>query len=351
MGEKTTVQEIIIVGWGLAGAALGWELYFREQSFSVKDSLENHSTRVAAGLVNPVVFKRLTKSWNADVLMPYADDFYTRIEEILGLKLVSRKSIFRVFASVEEANNWASKEGDDRFSPYLTSPSKAELPAESAVQFPNGIGEVKTIGNLDTVKFLEASKEFFLAKEVQFDTGFFDETELNPTKTYIFSEGYGLRKNPFFKYLPLNLTHGETLLIETKELNFDATLNKNMFVMQVAPSIYKVGATYNWELTEPVTTAAAKNELIERLESFTSFPYTIIEHKAGIRPTVIDRKPLLGVHPAQKNAFVFNGLGTKGVMIAPYYAGHLLDHILKDESLEREVDIQRFEHYYLPIRK
>lgn len=351
MSENTNGQDIVIVGWGLAGTALAWELYFLGKSFSVKDSLENHSTRVAAGLVNPVVFKRLTKSWNADVLMPSAADFYSRVEQVLEIKLLSRKSIFRVFASVEESNNWASKEGDDRFSSCLKSPSKEQLPALSTVQFPHGIGEVKTIGNLDTIKFLEASKDFFLEKGVQFDSGFFLKEELNPTKTYIFAEGYGLRKNPFFNYLPLNLTHGETLLIETQELNFDATLNKNMFVMQVAPTVYKVGATYNWELTEPVTTEAAKNELIERLESFTTFEYKILEHKAGIRPTVIDRKPLLGVHPAQKNAFVFNGLGTKGVMIAPYYAGHLLDHILKGEALEREVDIQRFEHYYLPNRK
>jgi len=345
------VQDFVIVGWGLAGATLAWELYFQHLAFRVKDSLENHSTRVAAGLVNPVIFKRLTKSWNADVLIPKADEFYTRIEKELGLNLLSRKSIYRVFASTEEANNWSSKEGDERFSSYLKSPARSILPDTNLVNYPNGIGEVKTIGNLDTVKFLEASKDFFCGKEIQFETGFFVPTELDETSIYLFTEGYGLRKNPLFGYLPLNLTHGETLLIETKELDFEGTLNKNMFVMQVAPNIYKVGATYNWELTEPIKTEAAKHELIERLESFTSFPYTILEHKAGIRPTVIDRKPLLGVHPSQKNAFVFNGLGTKGVMIAPYYAAHLIDHILKDEVLESEVDIQRFEHYYLPIRK
>ena len=85
------VKDFVIVGWGLAGAALAWELYFQHHLFRVKDSLENHSTRVAAGLVNPVVFKRLTKSWNADVLMPKADEFYTRIEKELGLNLLSRK--------------------------------------------------------------------------------------------------------------------------------------------------------------------------------------------------------------------------------------------------------------------
>lgn len=350
MNGSKNDQNVVIVGWGLAGAVMAWQLHFQNVSFEVKDSLENHSTRVAAGLVNPVVFKRLTKSWNADILMPSAAAFYQKVEQFLGLKLLSHKSIYRVFASAEEANNWSSKEGDDRFANYLTRPPLEQQPSDELVQYPHGMGEVKTIGNLDTVTFLEASKAFFIKKDVQFNPGFFSIKNLEEELIYIFTEGYRMRDNPFFGYLPLNLTHGETLLIETNELDFAGTINKNMFVMQVSPTTYKVGATYNWEITEPIITQGAKEELVERLESFTQFNYSILEHQAGIRPTVIDRKPLLGVHPIQKNAFVFNGLGTKGVMIAPFYSAHLLGHVFKDEPLEKEVDIERFNHYFIPNR-
>ena len=64
---------------------------------------------------------------------------------------------------------------------------------------------------------------------------------------------------------------------------------------------------------------------------------------AGVRPTVSDRRPLLGTHPSQKNAHIFNGLGTKGVMIAPYYSAHLINHLIDGVELEKEVDIGRFE--------
>jgi len=346
MSESNQVKESVIVGWGLAGAVMAWQLYFAKKSFQVKDSLENHSTRVAAGLVNPVVFKRLTKSWNADVLMPAADSFYSKIECVLGVKLLSHQPILRVFASTEEENNWSASEGDDRFKAYLFTPTADQCPPQQHVNYPFGMGGVKTIGNLDTVLFLEASKSFFITQKIRFDAGFFDTNQMDPQLNYIFCEGVGLMQNTLFNYLPMKPTHGETLVIETDALDFDATINKNMFVMRLSDRTYKIGATYNWELNEPIVTDAAKTELIERLESFTSFTYKINDHQAGIRPTVSDRKPLLGIHPIQKNAFIFNGLGTKGVMIAPFYAQHLLDFIFQSEELEKEVNITRFQHYH-----
>lgn len=345
MHESNQKGNFIIVGWGLAGSVMAWQLYFNQKSFSVKDSNVNHSSRVAAGLVNPIVFKRLTKSWNADVLMSYSEDFYTKIEQELGIQLLSRKPILRVFASTEEANNWSSKQGDDRFSDYLDILKSDDSPNSYLVEYPFGIGTVNTYGNLDTVLFLDASKDFFLAKGIRFEEGFFNYSSLNINSNYIFCEGTGLLKNPYFNYLPMKPTHGETLIIQSNELNFEATLNKNMFVMRLADNLYKVGATYNWELDEPICTESARAELIERLESFTNFNYKIVNQQAGIRPTVLDRKPLIGCHPKFENAFIFNGLGTKGVMIAPYYSNSLFNLIQHNEALEAEVDIKRYENY------
>jgi glycine oxidase len=113
----------VIVGWGLAGSVLAWQFYLKGVGFQVNDSGVNWSTRTAAGLVNPIVFKRMTKSWNADLLMPYAEEFYSKIEQILGVQLISRRPIFRVFASTAEENDWSAKQGDDRFKAYLSTQS------------------------------------------------------------------------------------------------------------------------------------------------------------------------------------------------------------------------------------
>lgn len=335
--------EYTIVGWGLAGSIMAWQLFFNKIKFSVYDSTKNDSTKIAAGIVNPIVFKRLTKSWQADVLMPYAESFYQKIEEELSDKIIVPKHIFKIFNSYEDENNWMVKQSDNRFADYL-------LPINSSfninhINSPFGYGEVKTFGNLDTVKFLELSKLFFLSKGVTFINEVFDYNKVNTTNNYIFCEGYDVVNNPYFNYLPLKPTHGETLIIKTNQLNFEGIINKNMFVMHLKDDLYKVGATYNWKLKEPICTERGKAELIEKLNQFVEFDYEIISQQAGIRPTVKDRRPLIGTHPIHENLHVFNGLGTKGVMIAPYYSNQLINCLLRGDELDKEINITRYAKY------
>ena len=61
-----------------------------------------------------------------------------------------------------------------------------------------------------------------------------------------------------------------------------------------------------------------------------------------MRPTVIDRRPLIGEHAEHKNLYVLNGLGTRGVMIAPYVADQLFNYIENKQELAKEISIERF---------
>lgn len=334
-------KEFTIVGWGIAGATMAWQLYLKNIKFNVYDSTENHSSTVAAGIVNPIVFKRLTKSWNADLLMPYAEHFYNVIESELKLTFIEKKKIYKLFSSFEDENNWMVKQQDDRFSKYLM-PIKNETIKYARADF--GYGVVNTFGNMNTTLFLEKSKLFFKSKGINFIDSFYDyNSAISDNKHIVFCEGSAINNNPFFGELPLKPTHGEVIIIETDEFKFDHVLNKNMFVVHLKDNLYKVGATYNWDLTEPVCTEKAKETLVEKLSQITDFKYKIVDQKAGIRPTVKDRRPLLGTHNKQSNLHVFNGLGTKGVMIAPYYSEQLLNSIIDNQPLDVEVDIKRFE--------
>lgn len=341
-------KENVIIGWGLAGAVMGWQLYFKGEKFEVYDAEKADSTRAAAGLINPIVFKRQNLSWRANDLLPYADNFYTAIEERLGVNIISRKNIYRVFSSVEEENNWSVKQGDERYKNYLKTPAHADLPSNQHVDYPYGIGEVDTIGYLDTNQFLDCSRQFFERKGYKFNKCVFqtDQVVSNQQTNFLFCEGVGLFQNPLFNYLPLKGTHGEVLIIKTTAYTFKDVLNKNMYLLPIAENKYKIGATYNWDLKQPVITNEARQELVERLTSFTDFEYEVVEQKAGVRPTVVDRKPLVGVHPIAKNAFVFNGLGTKGVMLAPFFSNQLLDFIFKGRAIDAEVDIDRHKKYF-----
>ncbi|MFT4600113.1 MAG: glycine oxidase [Arenicella sp.] len=334
-------KSFTIYGWGLAGATLSWELHKRNVPFKVVYKVGNNSSRVAAGLVNPVVFKRLTKSWKADDLLPFAKDFYEEKERLLNVTLLSHKPICRIFASIEEQNSWASLYGDDRFTKYI---SKVSELGNKQIESPFHVGEVSSIGHLKVSLFLDESKKYleskgcdFILKEKHKET----EDELS-----IYCEGSDVVSNPYFGYLPMKPTHGDTLTIRAKGLGLDKIVNKNMYMLPLGDDLYNIGSTYNWEMKTPTPTEEGKNELLERLKAFTNFDFEIVKHEAGLRPTVSDRRPLLGQHPEKKNKYVFNGLGTKGVMIAPYFANHLCEHLLKGEEIDKEVSIERHLKHY-----
>ena len=347
-----TSKEFGIVGWGLAGATLAWQLYFEKKEFLIFDSTKNFSTRAAAGMVNPIVFRRLTKSWNADVLMPYAANFYKRIETVLGESVIDAKNVYKLFSSFEDENNWMVKQQDDRFSHFLQPLSQNEKIENVKNEF--GYGVVNTFGNLRTNDFLDLSKAFFKANSVEFIDEIFEyETlnlESNIYKNYqieniIFCEGFEVLKSPLFGYLPLRPTHGDTLIIKSDNFKFKHILNKNMFILHLKDNLFKVGATYNWKITEPIQTEDGKNELIEKLNKFAEFDYQVVEHQAGIRPTVMDRRPLIGTHPNHPKIHIFNGLGTKGVMIAPFYSNTLIQNLINGKELDKETNITRYTKY------
>jgi glycine/D-amino acid oxidase-like deaminating enzyme len=105
---------------------------------------------------------------------------------------------------------------------------------------------------------------------------------------------------------------------------------------------YLVGSTYEWTDKTNNPTQKAKTELLKKLERLIDCEFEVIDQRAGIRPTVVDRRPLVGQHPNHKNMYVLNGLGTRGVLVAPSMAKALYNSIEKNTSLSKEIDINRF---------
>ena len=140
----------------------------------------------------------------------------------------------------------------------------------------------------------------------------------------------------------MNEAKGELLTIHAPDLNVDFLIKAAVFVLPLGNDLYKVGATFNWKDKTSLTTEEGKKELLEKLETFIKCPYTIVSQSAGIRPTVKDRRPLLGIHPNYKQLVLLNGLGTRGVMIAPTAARDLYKYLIEGIPLDKEVDIARY---------
>ena len=161
-------------------------------------------------------------------------------------------------------------------------------------------------------------------------------------KHIVFAEGFGIKENPFFNHLPLKEAKGELVIIHAPELKINFVLKSSVFLIPIGDDKYIVGATYNWKDKTNDITQEARVELLNKLKTFLKCNYDVVNQVAGIRPTVIDRRPLVGVHKKHRNIFVLNGLGTRGVMIAPYIAKQLYDLIENGEPLEVEINITRF---------
>lgn len=342
--------DYIIVGLGLAGIAFAEELSKNNKSFVVFEDHSQNSSLVAGGMYNPVVLKRFNPVWNADEQLAFAIPFYESIEKKFNKKYDYKVPIYRVFKSIEEQNNWFSACDNILLQKYMV--SKIINNKNIQVKAPFNFGKLEHTGRIDVNNLAKDYREFLfqqsLLKNEQFsyaDLHFHEDTldyKDIQAKKIIFCEGFGLKGNPFFNYLPMEEAKGELITIHAPDLKIDYVIKAAVFIMPVGDDLYRVGATFNWEDKSNSPTQKGKEELIEKLETVINCSYKIVDHVAGIRPATKDRRPFIGAHPKMKNLAILNGLGTRGVMIAPLMAQKLFEHLEHKIPLENEISIARF---------
>lgn len=351
--SKNSVQvfDFIIVGHGLAGAVLAIHLIRAGYKICVIDEPTlSGSSKVAAGIWNPVVFKRLTKSWMADDLIPELVEFYTRFEQETKKSLINHRFILKPFAEEQERALWRKKSELENL--FLGKELYDNLRINSQVNV-SSYARVLRAGNLDIISFLEASKNYIQLTQdfisEKFDYHFL---EVSPShvrykeyqaRSIIFAEGYLVSQNPYFDWIPMKPAKGEVLTVSCDDLRLDNDiLNKGIFIMPLGNNLFKIGATYEWGELNDHPTDKAQNELQEKLSALIKVPFKVIKHEAGVRPSVVDRRPVIGHHPSYQNLFIFNGFGTKAVMLAPYFAKHFVQYLKDKSGLNPEVDVKRF---------
>lgn len=346
--------DYLIVGLGLAGISFCETLEQHGSSFRVISDESQQASIVAGGLYNPVILKRFTLAWNAHEQLKLVAPFYSKLEEKLGVTLDHRIRVLRRFASIEEQNGWFEASDKSALSSLMSTTLIKNT--NNAVKAPFGYGEVLGTGRIDTRLLLSAYGRHLVSKDVLLRESFdFDLLELKENEVVykgirarhlVFATGYGLKQNPYFNYLPLNGTKGELLTIKAPDLKESNVIKSSVFIIPLGEDTYRIGATYKWQDKTNEPTAEAREELETKLKTFLSCDYEVLRHVAGIRPTVADRRPLVGQHPVHKPLFVLNGFGSRGVMIAPYAAKALYDLIENDSELNPEMDITRFRKRY-----
>jgi glycine/D-amino acid oxidase-like deaminating enzyme len=348
--------DYLIIGQGIGGTSLAWHLQELGKSFLiVGDSSMPSSSRVAAGIFNPLTGKKLVKTWLADDLFPYAKSFYGGLEEKLGVRLMHMASIYRPFRSIEEQNTYLAQTADPGIRRYI-----ADTPDPgkdlSYINADFGGLEVVQSGWIDLPALLDASRTYFQEQnqyvEATFDPAGLvrqDESiEWNGKRfgMVILCQGFMGVQNEWFNWLPFTPVKGQILEITTDVPLKPYIINQGIFALPLSENRMKVGATYSWDPLDWLATEAATQELETKLKGLLNVPYALASAQAGIRPSVRDRRPLIGIHPELPNVSIFNGLGTKGVTLAPFFAKQFCNHLIYGKELNPLVNIKRYFSLY-----
>jgi glycine oxidase len=343
--------DYLIVGSGIAGICFAETALKNNKSFLVVEDFSSSSSRIAGGLYNPVILKRFSQVWQASQQLEYGLPFYAEIEKRINAKVDFKIPIYRKFASIEEQNNWFQAADKPNLAPFLS--TKIIQKQYQSISSEFGFGEVLQTGYVDTATLINEyvaylqNLHLFLNEAFDYSqVSFFDDFvqyKAIQAKHIIFAEGFGLHANPFFNELPLDGTKGELLIIKAPDLNLDVVLKSSIFILPIGNYHFKVGATYNWDDKTDTPTEEGKQELTENLRELIECEFEIVEHFAGVRPTVKDRRPLVGTHVEHERLHILNGLGTRGVMLGPSLAKDLFENIENNLPLDNQIDIKRFD--------
>lgn len=338
--------DYIIVGSGYAAVFFAHQLIKNDKNFILFADGEKSASRVSAGIINPVVLKKFTTFWLAQEQINVLHKTLAEIHEYTGENYLMKENIHRIFHDEKEAELWKQKAETQELIPFLDTSFKML----NGIKNPYGTGKVnqsarldvsgffdgilgflKNNGNLREEKFSHSALSGKIYKDVEFEN-------------IVFCEGMKVTENPFFRNIPVNANKGHHLKVKLSQpVLGEMTLKKKHFLFPFNSDEYYYGGTYDRNQLHSEIDDAAVEQLSNGLTEFYPFPFEISGVEFGFRPTVKDRRPILGSHLHFPNYYVFNGLGARGILNGCYFARHLYDHIENKTALHPEVDLRRFE--------
>ena len=344
--------DFIVVGQGIAGSCAAYELMRRGLKVAIiDDSWRSAACVVAAGVINPITGKRLVKSWRSELAHPFAMDFYSRLEGELGAKFYHTRKILQLCRSDEECALWRSRLENPDYSEYV----EASLPPGS---FP-GLNDSRgshLIGRsawVEAPAVMEAFRKFFVRRRALVEERFdFSRLALEgalvryknlAARKIVFAEGWRAAENPFFSWLPWRPAKGEILEIESGAELPEYVVHRGNWIMKCARGRFRIGSTWDRENLNSIPTRAAREELESAVKNILPAcrDAKVVGHQAGVRPCTATTRPHIGEYPADSRLLCFNGFGSKGYALSPYFARRFADSLCGNCPPDSEADLSR----------
>lgn len=348
-------RNFLIIGQGLAGSLVGLALIENEQTVTIVDNANPQSaSRVAAGLMNPISGQRMVLAPDVLRCLPFAIERYAQLSNLLHRSFYHTVPLLRLYQNKNDKDRYRSRKQDGNYLEFLGKEFEEGQSGEPVSSVYAGFFQHQT-GYLDMSALLESSKEYFRERGALVELKF-NYDDLIPGATdvswqgqqfdeVIFCEGASAVDNPWFRWLPFQLSKGELITVRSNK-DFPKTIvNKGYWLLPQQKGEAKIGATYQWEWSDENPSYETQQELFDACCEMLadSSDISITNHQAGIRPTTKDKQPFIGTHPQYVQLHCCNGFGSRGAMLAPFYVGCLVEKLLNDALLPAEVDINRFQ--------
>jgi glycine oxidase len=349
--------DYMIVGQGLAGSLVACLLEMQRKRVLVIDNAHRTAASLAAaGIMNPITGKRLNRPFLVDQLLRAAFDTYPRVERFLNARFFQRRNVLRILKSEDESRQWNQRLASGKYTKYLASTAASEA---DFIEHRYGGFEIAEAGLLDVPLFVRKVRDWLSSVERLTESDFLhDELEFTGNnvrwrdhiaKAIIFCEGYQLSRNPFFNSIALNPAKGEVLTLRAGNFRDERIVQHEKWMLRTLTGELKAGTTYTWNEFDELPSLAARAEIEGSLRRFVRFDFDVVYQSAGVRPVIkVDNRPIIGLHPLRSRVAVLNGLGSKGVLQAPFAARQLLAYLEAREPIHPDFDVCRKSLWELP---
>jgi glycine/D-amino acid oxidase-like deaminating enzyme len=343
--------DYLIIGQGICGTFLSYYLQQAEKNCLVIDDAQpNSPSRIAAGVINPVTGRRLITVWMADEILPHAWHAYQQMGHFLEIEAISQRTIIDFFPNPFMREGFIQKiESGDQYTHAY--PEQNHFNQSFNYEF--GCGEIRPAYTAHLDLLLPAWRSELKAtgalREAKFDLNLLQVHSDHITyeditaQKIIFCDGVSSFENPYFKLLPFAPNKGEAMVVRIPGLPNQHIFKKSMTLVPLnTPDYFWLGSSYLWDFDSTEPSTAFREQVDRVLKEWVKLPYTIEEHRSGLRPATLERRPFVGIHPLHPNIGILNGMGTKGCSLAPFFAHQLCEHLVNDETITPEADVKRF---------
>ncbi len=365
----------VVVGQGLAGTAMAWEMLRRGLAVHVVDEGEEieisgeaslkprlpnveteTSSRVAAGLITPITGQRLVKTWRWDEAIKTARSHYEIFEKDTGTRVFNSGVTLRLFDSEAEKQKIESRL--EEASEPLIEAYASQSACEDAVRYFNEWGGfLMASARLETERYLSISRQWLRDKsafslmlivtdhdiERRSNRFVFPRLDIE-AEHVVFAQGSRVANDGWFPQLPLAPVHGDILTLEIEDLIEPRTIHRGVWLTRIGGETsnrYLVGSTHRRESTDGRPSKEGHDEILSKLKSWLKVPFRVVDHRAALRPGSFDQKPLIGESRVAPGAWILNGLGSKGALYAPLMAGLLVDNMERKSQIPSELQWDR----------